>query len=78
MKHIILSCLFLVLAPGLAISADKKKKEKKPVVLPVAEYWDANAWESGSSAAFWRASAPAPKQVTGKKQDAARKLTKRK
>jgi hypothetical protein len=58
----------LLLIPALLLSVVSMAKEKKEAVkkAPIAQYWDANSWEEGSSASFWRAGIKAKTEVPQK------------
>lgn len=53
--------LFLILplvtltGASFAQTDGKNESSDATVGIPVPNYWDANTWESGSGATFWRA-----------------------
>ena len=41
------------LAGGTAFASPKAAKKSKEQSAPIANYWDANAWEANGAAEFW-------------------------
>lgn len=59
---LLISLTFAALVPAFALVPERiaLPREKEPA--PLANPWDANAWEPGSAETFWQA--PAPREST--------------
>ena len=59
---------FVFLTSAISAGADGKSRSADQCAkAPSPDYWDANTWEAGSGAIFWRAAITQPSDEKAKK-----------
>jgi hypothetical protein len=63
MKHLLIHSILAISLSSVVLAADAEKskaaRDDAFASVPNFDYWDANAWESGSGASFWNDTATA-------------------